>query len=145
MKPKCVKKYEVFSFCGDNSCEPTCLKTELIGCIPKCTTPGCVCAPGFIRNSSNECVLPSQCGQFIFMSNIFNYQLINSRYFILEYKRCTGPNEIFSMCGDDRCQRTCSKSEVIECKSVCSEPGCICAPGFVRSSSGTCVLPSDCR
>lgn len=58
---------------------------------------------------------------------------------------CTGVNEVFSQCGNDGCQRNCNRLDVTGCISVCSNPACICAAGFVRNSIGTCVLPSTCR
>lgn len=58
---------------------------------------------------------------------------------------CTGTNEIYSTCGNDGCQRSCSRLIVNDCIPVCGTPACVCAPGFVRNSGRVCVLPFNCR
>ena len=57
---------EVYSECGDNGCQPTCM--DLVGepatepCIPYCVTHGCICAAGLIRDTdTGRCVPPSLC------------------------------------------------------------------------------------
>lgn len=59
--------------------------------------------------------------------------------------QCTGVNEIFSQCGDDGCQRTCTRLDVSNCNPVCSAPRCICVAPYVRNSLGVCVLIETCR
>lgn len=76
-----------------------------------------------------------------FMSNIFL-----CCFFLIEATlACNNPNEIFSTCGNDGCQRSCSRLDVTGCRSVCVASGCVCMIGFVRNSFGVCVLPSSCR
>lgn len=58
---------------------------------------------------------------------------------------CTGPNQIYSGCGDDNCQRTCNRLNVTSCSPVCSVPACICSPGYVKNSMGVCIAPTECR
>lgn len=58
---------------------------------------------------------------------------------------CTGTGEMFSACGDDKCQRSCMRLDVTGCNRVCSGSGCICQAGLVRNSAGLCVAPSTCR
>lgn len=58
---------------------------------------------------------------------------------------CTGANEIFSQCGDDGCQRSCTRRETTGCNPVCRASGCICSANFVRNSAGQCVPLTECR
>ena len=58
---------------------------------------------------------------------------------------CSGANQIFSACGNDNCQRSCTRLVVTGCTPTCGAPGCICAPGFVLDAAGACVLPTACR
>ncbi|XP_077288590.1 zonadhesin-like [Arctopsyche grandis] len=117
----CTRNNEIFSFCGEDGCQRTCSKLNIGTCTPTCTTAGCICADGFVRNAAGACVLPSTCPPV-----------------------CTGSNEVFSMCGNDGCQRDCTRLDITGCIAICSNPGCICDTGFVRNSAGACVLPSTC-
>lgn len=56
-----------------------------------------------------------------------------------------GANEMFSQCGDDGCQRTCSRRDTTGCVPVCRASGCICLPGYGRNTAGVCELISACR
>lgn len=58
---------------------------------------------------------------------------------------CTRPNQVYSGCGDNGCQRRCDRLDVAGCVPICSSPSCICVDGFVRNSIGECVPVSSCR
>lgn len=58
---------------------------------------------------------------------------------------CSGANEVLSPCGNDGCQRSCTRLDVTGCTGVCIATGCVCVDGFVRNADGICVLPSTCR
>lgn len=63
---------------------------------------------------------------------------------------CPKPNQMFSTC-NDQCQPTCTtifkptKKHVTGCIPVCTIPGCVCVPGYVKNAAGDCVRPDDCR
>jgi len=50
---------EVLHRCG-HQCDPTCNASQL-KCPDHCSTPGCVCKPGFLRNNDSNCVPESLC------------------------------------------------------------------------------------
>lgn len=57
-----------------------------------------------------------------------------------------GANEIFSSCGKNSCQNTCKRpNAALGCTSTACIPGCVCAPGFLRSTRHACVLPVQCN
>lgn len=58
---------------------------------------------------------------------------------------CIKPNQIYSGCGDDGCQRRCDRLDISNCISKCGPPECICVQGFVKNSFGDCVAVSSCR
>lgn len=58
----CTGANEVFSTCGNNDCQITCLDMDPTGCNNVCTR-GCICDVGFIRNFRGICVLPGDCGK----------------------------------------------------------------------------------
>lgn len=76
--PRCKGPHEVYTACSGQGCEATCSKTFggrniqrfiKIGrkavCLPSCSTPGCVCAPGYIRYSTTgQCVLIENCRKY---------------------------------------------------------------------------------
>lgn len=50
--------------CENNLCQPTCVNPlTLLTCDAICT-PGCICLPGYIRNTKNACVQPENCGKY---------------------------------------------------------------------------------
>lgn len=56
---------EVFSTCSNYKCQRTCEKPfRNINCNEPCI-PGCICAPGFLRNSLRKCVFPEFCGNIL--------------------------------------------------------------------------------
>ncbi|XP_077288741.1 zonadhesin-like [Arctopsyche grandis] len=118
--PKCGLN-EVFSECGANGCQNTCQEPKrLLVCLGLCT-PGCICAPGYLRNSKGACVLIKDCD-------------------------CTGVNEVFSECDNHPCQNTCSNPNIItRCSYVVGcYPGCICKPQYLRDDDGICVPQRQC-
>lgn len=52
---------------------------------------------------------------------------------------------MFSTCGNDGCQRSCTRLDTTGCSPLCTLSGCVCVPGFVRNDAGICVLPATCR
>lgn len=56
-----------------------------------------------------------------------------------------GPNEVYSGCGDDGCQRRCDRQEITGCTPTCGAPACICEYGYVRNIDGNCVPITSCR
>lgn len=58
---------------------------------------------------------------------------------------CPNANEIFSTCGNDGCQRSCTRLDVTGCVPICSRSGCICAAGYVKNAMGLCVQANNCR
>ncbi|XP_077288640.1 mucin-6-like [Arctopsyche grandis] len=116
----CSGQNEIFSICGNDGCQPTCRVRDVTGCVPNCKSRACICAPGHVRNDAGICVKPNSCP-------------------------CRKSNEIYSACGDNGCQPTCSRIDVSSCVPICSTPKCICQPGYVRDALGKCIEPSLCR
>lgn len=59
---------------------------------------------------------------------------------------CTRANEVFTTCGNDGCQGTCSSPTPAGCVPTCiNGGGCVCQTGFVRNAAGNCIPPSTCR
>lgn len=56
-----------------------------------------------------------------------------------------GPNEVYSGCGDNGCQKRCNRLDVTGCIPTCRTAACICANGYVKNTAGVCVAVSDCR
>lgn len=59
-------------------------------------------------------------------------------------QRCTGANEVYSLCDNNNCQPTCNRLIISGCTSTCT-PGCICSPGYFRNALNICVPPGECR
>lgn len=75
---------------------------------------------------------------------IIKYITIFSHIF-LETNICNRPNQIYSGCGDNGCQRSCDRLDTTNCIPRCGNPACICVNGFVKNSFGDCVTASSCR
>ncbi|XP_077288713.1 zonadhesin-like [Arctopsyche grandis] len=123
---------QVFSHCGDDGCRPTCSRQVVTNCIAKCAKPDCICAPGFVRNSLDECVSPTSCQV---------------------PKVCNGLNEMYIDCVKD-CKRMCSDLHLtrddqlpveISCSFEGCTPGCGCQPGFYRNDNNQCVTIETCN
>ncbi|XP_077288557.1 zonadhesin-like [Arctopsyche grandis] len=159
------RQNEEFSTCATSDCQNTCRFPNRAdsGCTQTCTI-GCVCLSGYLRNTQNVCVLPAQCDVLPecfglqcdcppgFIKNVLNVCTLapvpivpTAVALFTSIQTCTGPNEVFSRCGNNGCQRSCIRREIRNCIPVCSTPGCICAVGFVRNAVGICVLPFNCR
>lgn len=54
-------------------------------------------------------------------------------------------NEVYSTCGNDGCQRSCNRLNIANCNPSCTNPGCVCASGYVKNDLNQCILPSMCR
>ncbi|RAH58776.1 TIL-domain-containing protein [Aspergillus piperis CBS 112811] len=53
-----------------------------------------------------------------------------------------GPNSEYTTCGS-ACPLTCTSTTEIDCTLTCVI-GCQCNIGYVLSSAGECILPSEC-
>lgn len=74
-QPKCTLPNEVYTTCGGPGCDSTCPTvfsgrnvpqykyiTGKATCPAGCSTPACVCAPGYMRDSTTgQCVLIADC------------------------------------------------------------------------------------
>ncbi|XP_077288466.1 uncharacterized protein LOC143912888 [Arctopsyche grandis] len=144
---------EIFSNCGNDGCRPTCTRQNLIGCVSQCSFPACICAPGFVRNSFGQLIatknayLPLTIGE-VLLQSLFDPLIVPdsdiNKLFSAAVQTCQGINEVFSSCGNDGCQRSCTRTDVSNCIPACSTPGCVCDVGFVRNGAQTCVLPTTC-
>lgn len=57
---------------------------------------------------------------------------------------CNKPNEIYTECNNNGCQKTCKNRNVkSNCTAIC-KPGCICANGYMKNQKGICVRPQNC-
>lgn len=53
---------ERFNECSSQGCEPRCdTGLEVMSCIMSCGPAKCECSPGYKRNASGQCVMPSEC------------------------------------------------------------------------------------
>ena len=120
----------MFTEC-EGSCDTGCGGTltnrtlMLCGC-----THGCVCKPGFIRNTKTDrCIPENSCFEFKGFEDAANL--------------CKS-NEVFSENGAN-CQLSCFTKDLgklIKCRSA---SGCICKKGFTRNPiNGRCIPESWC-
>ena len=58
---------------------------------------------------------------------------------------CKDPNAEYNKCGSRCKEGTCKNPQGLSqiCPKIC-EIGCFCKKGFVKNSSGKCVLPKTC-
>nr|UPQ64758.1 zonadhesin-like protein 2 [Plectrocnemia conspersa] len=119
---KCPGKHEVYSECGNNSCQKNCDTYDMnLACKPICT-PGCICEDGYIRNQKGICVKPEDC----------------------DNRKCPGKNEAYTSCVCPCCETCATLGQDITCNFLVCNPGCDCKPGFFRNSKGVCVPPEEC-
>jgi hypothetical protein len=117
---KCKKPNEVYSTCG-TSCPVTCENKENPPMCEGSCSRGCVCATGYIRNDKGDCVKPETCPM-----------------------KCTKANEVYSLCDNNSCQKSCATlGKYVACRPICT-PGCVCATGYIRNDNGDCIRPQDC-
>ncbi|XP_023239398.1 uncharacterized protein LOC111638005 [Centruroides sculpturatus] len=133
---KCLEN-EFYDECG-SFCPETCDNYGKVRpCIQLCK-PGCVCNKGFVRNSKNHCVPIDQCKK----GNDLESQL-EKRFSIQNKEICSLPNEEYLKCGSP-CQATCDNYRVLKpCLASCNK-GCFCKNGYVRNSTGECILKKEC-
>lgn len=64
--------------------------------------------------------------------------------FSVSYPKCHGVNEVYSMCDNNNCQKTCETIDRPKpCQYICV-PGCVCDKGFVRNYENECVPEDHC-
>jgi Trypsin Inhibitor like cysteine rich domain len=102
-----------------NPCPPTCDKPDQPPCPTFACSPGCSCQSGFIRNAAGTCIPLNQCP-----------------------KRCSA-NEVAVRCANP-CQPTCKLPYRQPCPTFACIPGCACKTGYLRNSSGQCILRRRC-
>ncbi|CEF69530.1 Trypsin Inhibitor-like, cysteine rich domain-containing protein [Strongyloides ratti] len=122
-RPTTCGENEIYTTCS-SACEPTCGVENQV-CPAVCGPPKCECISGYKRNPLNgKCVTPLNCPD-------------------LKNELSCGANEIVVDC-PPRCEATCDNLNV-SCPPVCGIPGCVCAPGYVRTPvSAECVKISEC-
>uniref|UniRef100_A0A0N5AIX9 Trypsin Inhibitor like cysteine rich domain protein n=1 Tax=Syphacia muris TaxID=451379 RepID=A0A0N5AIX9_9BILA len=113
---------EKFMECG-SACEPTCNEPFPSFCTDYCVPNVCQCAPGFVRNHKNECVLFTDCTP----ANI-----------------TCDKTERFMQCGT-ACEPTCEVPDPDGCTKKCLLNVCQCREGLVRNSDGKCVQRRECQ
>lgn len=59
----CPGPNQVFSACEDDGCLPRCNVNNQV-CTRTCTTPGCICTPGYVDNGAGRCILPGNCREY---------------------------------------------------------------------------------
>lgn len=112
---------EVFSDCGNNGCQNTCANPDIAATCNNGCIPGCICQPGYFRNTKGKCVPPVECDT------------------------CKA-NQVFDDCRNTICQNTCSWPDLQKtCKPERCIAGCICKDGFLRNDLRECVKPADCN
>ncbi|XP_055930162.1 zonadhesin-like [Argiope bruennichi] len=124
---KCILPQQCPLICGENeefkecgtACPPTCANKTIQGLCPNTCVRGCFCRKHFVRDQSGRCVLPQLCPI-----------------------EC-GQNEEFKECGT-ACPLTCTNhTSQGFCPNICIR-GCFCRAGYVKDSSGRCILPQQC-
>ncbi|CAL1267801.1 unnamed protein product [Larinioides sclopetarius] len=116
--PQVCGENEEFKECG-TACPLTCANRTRQGLCPNTCVRGCFCRPNFVRDSSGRCILPQLCPVV-----------------------CR-ENEEFKECGT-ACPPTCANfTSQRFCPSSCVR-GCFCREGYVKDSSGRCVLSKLC-
>ncbi|TMS37080.1 hypothetical protein L596_004092 [Steinernema carpocapsae] len=113
---------EHFTACG-TECEPTCSEPFPAFCTDHCVVDVCQCAPGFVRDTNNKCVLFSECLE-------------------VDDSSC-GRFEKFQSCGT-ACEPTCENPEPKDCTQQCILDVCQCRAGYVRDDKGKCIKKSHC-
>lgn len=141
---------KIFKKCGNIQCENTCDEPDRHkSCTPflDCE-PGCYCLEGFVRNDKFECVPRDHCG---IISEIYwikkkKNKHSNYSYFSVSYPKCHKPNEVYSMCDNNECQKTCNdihNRHPKSCHYICI-PGCVCDKGFIRNEENECIPEKYC-
>ena len=113
---------EIFTDCKAG-CQLTCFTQFLNAPQKNCgCVPGCVCKDGFIRDANTfVCIPKTKC------PNI-----------------CP-KNEVFNECGGGGCYKTCDSINA-QIKCACIRPGCVCKPGYIRSSfTKECIKLAACK
>jgi len=127
-QPRCARSHELYTTCG-TACPLTCdnYNNPPTKCTRQCVV-GCACQKGYLRDNDGSCVLPAQCKPKVIEP---------------QTPYCKGANEIYNKCGP-LCTKICATKDImIKCAEGC-QPGCFCAPGYLRNSKNKCVPISRC-
>lgn len=118
---------KTFSLCSPGQYQANCCNLSPHPEESTCES-GCVCKKGFVRDANTcKCILLKNCPATP-----------------AEGSETCPRNEIWTDCGFG-CDETCGFTvRDLTCKSCL--PGCICQPGFVRSSiNGQCIARANCK
>uniref|UniRef100_A0A1B0D7N4 Uncharacterized protein n=1 Tax=Phlebotomus papatasi TaxID=29031 RepID=A0A1B0D7N4_PHLPP len=115
-------------------------------CIPDtkcpCTDPNAEYKQG--RTCEYECVPDSECVNQLCFKACYckdGYKLINGSCLQESECTCEGTNEEYKVSND--CMETCDGNP-LSCDGISTEPGCYCASGYRRDTSGNCVPEYEC-
>lgn len=137
----CPNPNQVYSACGNDNCLPTCNANNQ-NCLRMCTTPGCICAPGFVNNGMGGCIRPTACRKHFVIIYAYKQSVWDWNRNIFSAPPMCPNGRIFSACN---CQRTCARNDISACLANCTTSGCICMPGFVLDEMGAnCIHPLFC-
>ncbi|XP_055330550.1 keratin-associated protein 10-4-like [Paramacrobiotus metropolitanus] len=148
---------------GCPACEPTCSNFKptcplLWG--PNCPVKSdCVCRAGTVRTAQNTCVKPSECPGVSILRNLSATCLLDGDAAVIE-ETSTDGKAILNLAffgincytnmqkGCRNCEPTCSNrnpSCPLTWSRCPSSDVCVCKPGFMRNSQGSCVTATQCN
>ncbi|PAV61480.1 hypothetical protein WR25_11323 isoform D [Diploscapter pachys] len=133
-------EYEEPTECvGTMDCQEHC-SAHKMAC-PMICSQGCACKEGYVRSDdTHACISRSSCPN----AGVTGAAVAGTSAgpIVAPGSQC-GANETFSQCsaGID-CQPSCVPNKMA-CPEICME-GCSCAAGYVRNSTGFCILQTDC-
>ncbi|XP_072949805.1 uncharacterized protein [Epargyreus clarus] len=107
--------------CGPKTCQDLGHPMTCKGIMGSCRSE-CVCTDGYVRDSSEKCILKKECSS------------------------CGGDRNATTGCGN-HCSNRCSDYRDVNktCMSGCRYNSCDCKTGYVYNDRmGVCVLPIDC-
>ncbi|XP_077285527.1 zonadhesin-like [Arctopsyche grandis] len=117
MKKCCTDQNSELTDCPA-PCDDTCESKPAADCqLQPCSTKGCRCKKGYVRNGSGACILKEKCPS------------------------CSNPNEVYSSCGT-ACEPTCDNRTPI-CTFQCVS-GCFCKDGYIRNNKKQCIPIDTC-
>ncbi|KOB79511.1 Zonadhesin, partial [Operophtera brumata] len=172
---KCTRPYEVWDPCASECLAENCNDLITVPeCYPdpKNCQPQCVCCKGYYRNKSGICVHKKdcQCRSTCAVPNPPDCPFIQPSETNVDDCNCQAGyvlSEVGGKCikigecprdqscnGDPHarikenpfpCPSTCESPNATPCKRKSDPIGCECEPGYLKSETGRCVLPDDCK